>query len=287
MPEKVFLNNNLIGFEEARISVTDSGLLYGAGLFETMRSRNGVVFRLVDHVERLFFSAEALSIVHSYSKEHIRTAIDSLLKANGLADARLRLTLTGGPLAQSEEQRQATLVITATEFTPYPPDYYRTGVMVILCPFRQNTTDPTHGHQTTSFLPCLLALNLARQRRAAEALWFTQDNRLADGCLSRVFLVKNSILYAPPIEAPALADPARRVIRQVAQQQSLELAEKDLYIADVLEADEIFLTNVVMEVLPVVGVERHTVGEGKVGPVTQKLQGGFVRTIEQECRRQE
>jgi branched-subunit amino acid aminotransferase/4-amino-4-deoxychorismate lyase len=155
--------------------------------------------------------------------------------------------------------------------------------MVILCPFRQNTTDPTHGHQTTSFLPRLLALNLARQRRATEALWFTQDSRLAEATLGSVFLVKNSILCAPAPDVPALADPAQRVIRQLAQQQSLELVEKNLYIADVLEADEIFLTNVVMEVLPVVSVERHTVGEGKVGPITKKLAEAFAQEIEQEC----
>jgi branched-chain amino acid aminotransferase len=283
MPAKVFLNDNLIDMEEARVSVTDSGLLYGAGLFETMRSRNGVVFRLQDHVDRLFFSAEALSIVHAYSKEYVSDAIHKVLEANGLAEARLRLTLTGGPLAESEQQRQGTLAITATAFHPYPVDYYRTGVMVILCPFRQNTTDPTHGHQTTSFLPRLLALNLARQRRAAEALWFTQDNRLADASLGSVFLVKNSILCATVVEAPALADPARKVIHQLAQQQSIELVEKDLHIADVLEADEILLTNVVMEVLPVVGVERHTVGEGKIGPVTKKLAEGFAQAIKQEC----
>jgi len=287
MPEKVFLNDNLVDLAEARVSVTDSGLLYGAGLFETMRSRNGVVFRLEDHLERLFFSAQALSIIHSYRKEYVREALHKVLEANGLSDARLRLTLTNGPLAESEAQRQATLALTATEFTPYLPDYYRLGVMVILCPFRQNTTDPTHGHQTTSFLPRLLALNLARQRRAAEALWFTQDNRLADACLSSVFLVKNSVLSASLVEVPALADPARRVIRQSAQQQSIELVEKDLHIGDVLEADEIFLTNVVMGVLPVVGVERHTVAEGKVGPVTKKLSEGFAQAIEQECRRQE
>ena len=284
MPEKVFVNDNVIDLEEARISVADSGLLYGAGLFETMRSRNGVVFRRQDHLERLFFSAEALSIVHSYGKEQISEAIHQVLETNELADARLRLTLTGGPLSQPESQRRGSLVITATAFTPYPADYYRVGVMVILCPFRQNTTDPTHGHQTTSFLPRLLALNLARQRRATEALWFTQDNRLADASLSSVFLVKNSILSAPSIEVPALVDPARRVIRQLAQQQSIEVVEKDLYIADVLEADEIFLTNVVMNVLPVVGVERHTVGEGKIGPVTKKLTEAFAQAIEQECR---
>jgi branched-chain amino acid aminotransferase len=283
MPEKVFLNDNLIDMEEARVSVTDSGLLYGAGLFETMRSHHGVVFRLQDHLERLFFSAEALSIVHGYSTEYVSEAIHRTLEANRLADARLRLTLTGGPLAEPEEQRRGTLALTATAFTPYPADYYRTGVMVILCPFRQNTTDPTHGHQTTSFLPRLLALNLARQRRAAEALWFTQDSRLAEATLGSVFLVKNSILCAPAPDVPALADPARRVIRELAQQQSLELVEKNLYIADVLEADEIFLTNVVMEVLPVVSVERHTVGEGKVGPITKKLAEAFAQTIQQEC----
>jgi len=284
MSENVFLNNKLVDLEDARVSVTDSGLLYGAGLFETMRSRNGVVFRLADHLERLLYSAQALSIVHSYRKEQIAAAFPRLLEANGLSDARLRLTLTGGPLAQSEQQRQATLAITATSFTPYPPDYYKTGIVVILCPFRRNTTDPTYGHQTTSFLPRLLALNLARQRGAAEALWFTQDSRLADACLSGVFLAKKATLYAPPVEVPALADPARRVIRELAQQQSLELVEKDLYIADVLEADEIFLANIVMEVLPVVGVEKHTVGIGKVGPITQKLREAFQEAVEQECR---
>lgn len=287
MPEKVFLNDKLVDLADASVSVTDSGLLYGAGLFETMRSRNGVVFRLQDHLERLFSSAEALSIVHSYTKEQIVAALDRVLQANELADARLRLTLTGGPLAQPEPERQGTLAITATAFASYPAEYYRTGVMVILCPFRLNTTDPTHGHQTTSFLPRLLALNLARQRRAADALWFTQDNRLADACLGSVFLVHKSVLYAPAIGVPALADPARRVICQLAQQRSIELAEKDLYISDLLEAEEVFLTNVVMEVLPVVGVEKHTVGEGKIGPITKKLSEGFAETIEQECRRQE
>jgi branched-chain amino acid aminotransferase len=284
MAEKVFLNDNLIEIEAARVSVTDGGFLYGAGLFETMRSRHGVVFRLDDHLDRLLFSAEALSILHSYDRKYLRAAVYRVLEANGLADARLRLTLTSGPLAELPEQRQATLAVTATEFTSYPPDYHQMGVMVILCPFRANTTDPTHGHQTTSSLPRLVALDLARQRQAAEALWFTQDSRLAAGSLSSVFLVKDSLLQAPPAEAPALVDPARRVIREAAQRQSIELVEKDLHIADVLEADEIFLTNVVMEVLPVVGVEKHTVGDGKVGPVTQKLREAFQQTIERECR---
>jgi branched-chain amino acid aminotransferase len=287
MPDKVFLNDNLIDVDKACVSVTDGGLLYGAGLFETMRSRHGVVFRLADHLDRLSASARTLSLAYPFETTYIREAIDRLLQANELTEARLRLTLTNGPLMVSEEQRKPTLLITATEFRPYPAEYYRSGVLVILCPFRQNPTEPTCGHKTTSYYPRLLALDLAHRKRAAEALWFTTDNRLAEGCVSNVFLVKKSVLYTPPLATPVLPGIARRTVGQLAQQQSLELVEKDLTISDVLEADEIFLTNVIMEVLPVIGVEQHTVGDGKVGPVTKRLQEGFLQFMEQQCRRQE
>ena len=284
MARKVFLNDSVIDFDQAHLSAAESGFLYGAGLFETMRSRNGIVFRLQDHLDRLFQSAGALSIVHSYDKPYISDAIDKLLQANELSEARLRLTLTNGPLTESEDQRKPTLLITAAEFRPYPAEYYKAGVLVVLCPFRQNATDPTCGHKTTCYYPRLLALNLARQKGGVEALWFTTDNRLAEGCVSNVFLVKNSVLYTPPVETPVLPGIARKTVRQLAQQQSLEFVEKDLYIGDVLDADEVFLTNVIMEVLPVIQVERRAIGEGKVGPVTTKIREGFLAAIDEECR---
>lgn len=284
MNAKVFLNDGLVEAEKAGVSVADTGLLYGAGLFETMRSRNGVVFRLHDHLDRLLLSAATLSIAHSYDKPYIGRAIDNLLQANELKDARLRLTLTGGPLTASEEQRKPTLLITAAEFRPYPPDYYKTGVLAVLCPFRQNSTDPTCGHKTICYYPRLLALNLAHQRRAAEAIWFTMENRLAEGCVSNVFLVKNSILQTPSLETPVLPGIARKTVLQLARQQSIEVIEKDLFITDLLEADEVFLTNVVMEVLPVINLEKHTIGDSKVGPVTQKLRDAFAQAVEQECK---
>jgi hypothetical protein len=127
---KVLLNDGLIDVEQARVSTTDTGFLYGAGLFETMRSRHGVVFHLHDHLERLRRSAAVLSITHTYNNEYLEQAISRLLAANELMDARLRLTLTNGPLLEAEEARRPTLLITATEFRPYPADYYRTGLPV-------------------------------------------------------------------------------------------------------------------------------------------------------------
>jgi branched-chain amino acid aminotransferase len=282
--ETVFLNGDLVEIGQAHVSVTDGGLLYGAGLFETMRSRNGVVFRLDDHLDRLFLSAAALSIAHSYEKAYLAEAVSRVLQANELTDARLRLTVTSGPLPGSEEQRKPTLLITAAPFRAYPADYYQAGVLVVLCPFRQNPTDPTCGHKTTSYHPRLLALNLAHQRRAAEALWFTTDSRLAEGCVSNVFLVKDGTLYTPPVETPVLPGIARKAVCRLAKEQSVELVEKDLYIGDLLDAQEVFLTNVIMEILPVINIEKHTVGEGKVGPVTRRLRESFLEMIERECK---
>jgi len=285
MVEKVFLNNKLVDIDKARISVSDSGFLYGAGLFETMRACNGVVFCLKDHLDRLFFSASSLSIENSYDRKFIADAIYKVLKANKLSDARLRLTLTSGPMAEAEEERRATLLVMATKFQSYPPEYYKTGVLVVLCPFRQNTAEPIYGHKTINYFSRMIALNQARQKRAAEALWFTVDSRLAEGCISNVFLVKDSVLYTPPIRTPVLAGVARKTVCQIALENSIKLIEKDLYISDVLDADEIFLTNVIMQVLPISRVEKHTVGAGEVGPMTKRLQKYFDEFIESECRK--
>ena len=284
MPEKVFLNDKLIDINKAHISVTDSGFLYGAGLFETMRSYNGVVFALKDHLDRLFFSARALSIHDTYDRKYLTDAIYKVLQTNKLTDARLRLTLTNGPMSESEQQRKATLLITATKLQPYPAEYYKKGVLVVLCPFKQNAGEPTCGHKTISYFSRMIALNHAHQKRAAEALWFTTDNRLAEGCISNVFLVKDSVLHTPPIETPVLAGIARKTVCQIALKNSTGLVEKNLYIDDVLAADEIFLTNVIMQIMPVTAVEKHTVGDGKVGSLTKKLQRDFDKLINNECR---
>lgn len=287
MTDKVFLNDKLVDNDKAGVSVTDSGLLYGAGLFETMRSHNGVVFSLKDHLDRLFFSARSLSINNTYSREYITDAIYKVLETNKLTEARLRLTLTGGPMSESEENRRATLLIAATKLQTYPSEYYSNGILVVLSPFRQNTAEPIYGHKTTSYFSRIIALKSAHQKGAAEALWFTVDNRLAEGCISNVFLVKDSVLYTPPIETPVLAGVSRKTVCETALKNSVELVEKDLYISDLLEADEIFLTNVIMQIMPISSVEKHTVGNGKPGPLTKKLQVKFDECIKNSCRKRE
>jgi branched-chain amino acid aminotransferase len=284
MAYKAFLNDKLINIDEASISVGDSGFLYGAGLFETMRAYNGIAFRLDDHLDRLLASAKTLFIEHSYNKEYLTKTVNKVLEANNLTDARLRLTFTAGTFYQAQAKPNPTLLITATKLQPYPAEYYKKGVLVVLCPARQNITDPACGHKTTSYLSRMLALKQAHEKKAAEALWFTIDGQLAEGCVSNVFLVKDSKLFTPRTNTPVLPGIARKTVCELAIANKIVLIEKDLTIDDLLDADEVFITNVIMQVMPVVGIEKHNVGQSKPGEITKKIQEHYDKFVKNNCR---
>lgn len=268
--DKVFLNDKIIAADRASIPIDDSSFLYGIGLFETMRADAGRIFRLDDHLNRLIASARALVIYNSYPVEKIKNAVGQVLEANALDDARLRLTLTNGPLGAADTP-QSTLLITAAPLISYPPEYYDKGIRVIVTDFRQNATDPFTGHKTTSYGSRLAALRRAHEKLAAEALWFTIENRLAGGSISNAFLVRDGVLLTPPVSTPALPGIARKTVLEIAEEEKIKHEERPLDINDLLAADEVFLTNVIMTVLPVTAVEAHTVGDGKPGPLTKRL----------------
>ena len=284
MTDKIFLNDKLINIDEAGISIGDSGFLYGAGLFETMRAYNSIVFRLDDHLDRLLTSAKTLFIEHFYNKEYLTEAVNKVLEANNLTDARIRLTLSAGAIPQAQAKPNPTLLVTATKLQPYPAEYYKKGVLVVLCPTRQNITDPACGHKTTSYLSRMLALKQAHEKKAAEALWFTIDGRLAEGCVSNIFLVKDSKLFTPRTNTPVLPGIARKTVCEMAIENKIELIENDLTIDDLLGANEVFITNVIMQVMPVIGIEKHNVGEGKPGAITKKIQDYYEEFVKSNCR---
>lgn len=276
--ENVFLNGTIIDADKAQVPITDSSFLYGIGLFETMRAVHGRVFRLAEHLARLNTSAAALCIQNRSTDDEISAAIDRLMQANELTDARLRLSLSNGPI-QPDGTPSSNLLITAAAFTPYPKDYYDKGVRVILTDFRQNSKDPFAGHKTTCYGPRLTALRNAHEQLAAEALWFTTENTLAEGCISNVFLVRNGALYTPPLTTPVLAGIARKTVLELAAAEKIQTVEKSLTINDILAADEVFLTNVIMQVLPVVAVEAHTVADGKPGKITKQLMKSYEKVV--------
>lgn len=284
--EYVYLNGQLVTADEARVGVFDAGLLHGVGLFETMRAYNGVVFRLDDHLERLRRSARALRIGVPEDLGPWKAGLGQLLEANGLTDARVRLMVTPGDIrsaGQEQSVEAGTVLIAAGPMTAYPAELYVKGMTVLISGFKQGRYDPTCGHKTISYFSRLIALREAQLRGCGEALWFTTENLLAEGSISNIFLVKDELLKTPPVDTPILPGVARKVVLEQASAGKMALRELPLTIKDLLGADEVFLTNSVMEVMPVCRVEAHAVGDEKPGAITKRLAEAYRECVAGEC----
>ncbi len=154
---------------------------------------------------------------------------------------------------------------------------------VMVSTFRQSPDDPIAGHKTTAYLPRLLALREAQHARCMEAIWFTTGNTLAEGSISNVFTVRDDMLSTPPLDTPVLPGIARGVVLELAARLGLKAREAALTIDDLLDADEVFLTNAIMQVMPVVRVEMHDIGKGTVGPVAKRLGEAYREVVRKEC----
>lgn len=284
MSAVVYLNGEFVPEAQAQVSVFDGGWLHGAGLFETMRAENGRVFRLESHIERLRQSAAKL--LRPLEREHLPSRVDvlDLLERNALKQARVRLTVTAGNmLVASEGEPALTVCLSAAPLAAPPAAVYQQGVAVALCDHRLSPSDPLAGHKSTSYLLRLLGLRAARQANCLEALWFTTRNHLAEGCLSNVFVVRDGVLRTPALDTPVLPGVARAAILPLAEGCGIRVEEGVLSVDDLLDADEVFLTNVIMQVVPVVRVERKDIATGSVGRVTQTIMESFRELVHREC----
>lgn len=285
MTQSIYINGAFVSKEDALISVYDGGYLHGAGLFETMRAENGCVFRFESHMERMVRSASKLFAPIERDALPSQAVFRALLERNNLDAARVRLTVSAGTMDAElgEAMPQLSICATAVKLSAYPRDFYERGVTVAICPFRVSPTDPIAGHKTTGFLPRLLGLREARQAHCTEAIWFTTANQLAEGSISNVFVVHDGVLKTPPIDTPVLPGITRRVIQGIASDTDIEAVECPLSIDDLLDADEVLLTNTIMQVIPVTRVEKHDIGDGRVGPMAGRLLDDYRQLVKREC----
>jgi branched-chain amino acid aminotransferase len=298
----VWLNGKFLEEADASISVRDTGFLHAAGVFTTMRSYNGMVFRLAQHLARIRASSQALFIPLQHDDETLTAAVAEILSRNSLTNARLRLTITRG-LARQDPLHglhlEPTVLLTAADLEPYPPDYYARGMTVIVIDEQKlNPYDLQAGHKTLNYFSRLAALREANRRAAGEGLWFNVHNYLQSGSISNVFVVKDGAITTPPSPAelldPALAQampyPKSSVLPGITRQAVLECATKlgiqtqlaAIAIDDLLDADEVFLTNSIMGVMPVCRIERRAIGDDKPGPLTRKLIASLDQAITTE-----
>jgi len=280
MSEKIYLDGHMVSKGEARIAVSNPAFLHGVGLFETLRTYAGEPFRLAEHVERLRRSAEHFDMPVADALERIPSAVEQVLTANNLSDARVRITVT--PPGSVEAPEEVTLLVRAEDTKGYPLALYEKGMTIcLLDQYRQSSRDPLAGHKTTSYFPRLLALRDAQEKRCGEGLWFTPENLLAEGCMTNVFLVRSGRLLTPPVDTPVLPGVTRAAVIELADRQGIPCDQRPCTVDELLKAEEIFLTNAVMEIMPVTQVERHAIGDQKIGPLTRLLAEAFKRlTVE-------
>ncbi|MEK6675678.1 MAG: aminotransferase class IV [Planctomycetota bacterium] len=281
----VYWNGSIIPESEAAVGIHDGAWLHGAGLFETMLAENGRIFRLEAHVERLRKSAEKLLRPIEREVLPTRDRLEALLSQNAHESARVRLTVSSGSMRGSEADQAPpwTICATTAPLTEYPSSLYETGIHVIICPYKQNVDDPIVGHKVTAYLSRLMGLRRAQEARCMEAIWFTTKNELAEGSIANVFLVRGGVLYTPPLETPVLPGIVRATVLELARKLDIVAEERRLFIADLLDAGECFLTNSIQGIMPVIRVERHDVGDGLVGTVTTKLRQAYRDLVKAEC----
>ena len=277
----VWLNGNFVAADDAKVSAFDAGIQHGVGIFETMRASRGRVIDLFPHLERMAKSAKVLGLSEQMQVDPLGEAVLATLKQSGLEDARIRVTVTGGDLNMLREgggTQDPTILIVAQPATPYPDELFENGTAVTVADARANPLDPFCGHKTLWYWPRLMELRNAAAKGASESLWFTISNHLSCGCVSNVLLVRDGRLRTPPargedspgrLPSAAMAGIVRGSVMEWARQEGLEVELGAITIDELLEADEIMLTNSSWGVLPAVRVEQRDIGDGRPGRFTQ------------------
>ncbi|MDY6854561.1 MAG: branched-chain-amino-acid transaminase [Thermodesulfobacteriota bacterium] len=264
----VYLNGDFVPEEQAKISVLDRGFLYGDGLFETMRAYSGHVFMLDDHLSRLYGSIDELGIPLKKNKESMKTAIDRLMEINHLFDAYIRVTVSRGKhsgILTFNDDFNPTVVIMAKALSLYPLESYIEGVRVIVSEVRQNSFSPLSVYKSLSYFNNILAKEEARTKGAFEAILLNSEGQIAEGATSSVFIVKSKRIFTPPVTSHILPGITRKTVLDMSAQLGCEIKEKGITKETFFTSDEVFLTNSIMEIVPVVSIDGHRVGDGTPG----------------------
>lgn len=279
MSLKVNINGTLYAKEDARVSVYDHGLLYGDGVFEGMRSYGGQVFRLEQHLHRLWDSAKAIWLEIPVTQEALAATVTATLSANDIQDGYIRLVVTRGagtlgldPNLTSDPQ----VIIITDHITLYPDEYYENGLKIVTVATRRNHPDALNPRiKSLNYLNNILAKIEGLQAGCVEALMLNHRDEVAECTGDNIFLVKSGCLVTPATDAGILEGITRQAVLDLAQEAGMEVREPTIKLDDVYQADECFLTGSAAEVVPVVQVDDCQIGTGTPGPVTCDLMKRF------------
>ena len=270
----IYLNGEIIAESEAKISCLDPGFLYGQGLFETMRSYEGVVFQLDNHLRRLSKSLPLICIDLPYSLKGLKEAIRLTLKANNLSNAYIRLNIWQG-------KDRANVCIITREFYGYSEDFYKKGFKAEIVEYRQNENSLLANVKSLNYLQFYLSRINAEKEGFNEAIFLNSKGYLCEGSRSSIFLVKDDDIITPSLESGCLAGITRSVVIDLTKKTRYKIYEKNILLDDLLKADEAFLTSSLLEIMPLTSVDNQAINTSVPGPITLSLLKSYRQSINQ------
>ncbi|MBP7055864.1 MAG: aminodeoxychorismate lyase [Candidatus Omnitrophica bacterium] len=281
--EKIWISGRFVGTPSAKIPVTDRGFLYGDGVFETMRSYAGVVFKLESHLSRLYKGMASLMISEPCGMEKMKSLIYKSMKMNKLKNAYIRVSVTRGEGRFGityKDKFIPNLVVVSKSFEGYPESMHKSGITArIVSGLRQNEHSFISGIKTMNFLPYILARLEAKEEGFDEAILLNTAGHVAEASTSNLFIVKNNAIITPSLDSGILPGITRNVVVTIARRLKIRLAERRLRPQELGSADEVFLTNSLAEVIPVVKIGSKRIGSGVPGDITKLLHISYQKEV--------
>ncbi|MBI4355703.1 MAG: branched-chain-amino-acid transaminase [Candidatus Omnitrophica bacterium] len=279
MSLKIYLNGKFVAREQAKLSVFDHGLLYGDGVFEGIRSYNGLVFKLEEHIDRLFESAQTIMLTIPLTKAQLIEAVCRCLRINRLHNAYIRLVVTRGVGDLGLDPRKCplpTVFIIADKITLYPKRLYERGLALITVPTQRNLPEALNPQiKSLNYLNNILAKIEAVNAGFEEAIMLNAHGYVTECTGENLFIVKGRRLLTPPTYVGVLKGITRQTVMDLAGRDGIEAREEVLTRHDLFNADECFLTGTAAEIVPVVTIDGRTIGAGRPGRVTLRLMRQF------------
>jgi len=276
---KVYIDGKYYDERNARVSVFDHGLLYGDGIFEGIRAYNGRVFKLKEHIDRLFCSAKAILLNLPMSHEDIMTAVVETCRRNKIRDGYIRLVVTRGigTLGLNPNRcKNPSVIIIAGKIQLYPQEFYQRGMEIVTVPTTRNLHSALNpAIKSLNYLNNVLARIEANIAGCEEAILLNAEGFVCECTGDNVFIIKERHLFTPPLSAGALYGITRRVVMEMAEESGLTVSEPNLTRYDLFNADECFLTGTGAELVPIVKIDGRVIGAGKRGTVTEKLMAQY------------
>lgn len=286
MALKYWIDGTLYPKDEAKISVLDHGLLYGDGVFEGIRAYGGQVFRLDEHLDRLWAGAKAIMLQVPMGREELKQAVLATLRANGLRDAYIRLVVTRGVGDLGLDPRKCprpSVIIITDAISLYPPELYEKGMEVVTVSTRKNIHEALSPNiKSLNYLNQILGRLEVNRVGAPEGIMLSHDGYVAEATADNIFIVLKGTLVTPPAIAGILVGITRNAVMELAAREGIPVEER-LFIPHTLyNADECFLTGTGAEVVPVVRVDGRTIGGGLPGAITLRLMKAFRELVQRE-----